>query len=129
MVETGNIIGYNQTLTVPQAVLFQENGRRQGAPDDRLYGQLCRDIRVYPEGPGNVIALASKNNDRIVNDQYDARRNLINQPEGVLTGNGELLSEANPFRYTSYPFDPEIGLYYLKARYGIKRPYKNKILK
>lgn len=66
---------------------------------------------------GNVVALADENGNRVVNYDYDAWGQLINIPESVTTGNGELLREANPFRYSGYQFDPEIGLYYLKARY------------
>lgn len=66
---------------------------------------------------GNVTALADENGNRVVNYEYDAWGNLTNTPEGVMTGNGEYLRNANPFRYSSYQFDTESGLYYLKARY------------
>ena len=43
---------------------------------------------------------------------------MTNTPEtNVTTGSGELLRDANPFRYCGYQYDPEMGLYYLKARY------------
>ena len=35
----------------------------------------------------------------------------------MFTGNGELLRDANPFRYSGYQFDPETEFYYLKNRY------------
>ena len=66
---------------------------------------------------GNVVALADETGNKVVNYEYDAWGNLANTPEAVTTGNGELLRNANPFRYSSYQFDPESGLYYLKARY------------
>ena len=66
---------------------------------------------------GNVVALANELGNRVVNYEYDAWGNLTNTPETVTTGNGEYLRNANPFRYSSYQFDPESGLYYLKARY------------
>ncbi|OGO78123.1 MAG: hypothetical protein A2Y23_01580 [Clostridiales bacterium GWB2_37_7] len=66
---------------------------------------------------GNVVALADENGNKVVNFEYDAWGNLTNTPEAVTTGNGELLRNANPFRYSGYQFDPESGLYYLKARY------------
>ena len=53
----------------------------------------------------------------MVNFEYDAWGNLTNTPEVMTTGNGEYLRNANLFRYSSYLFDPESGLYYLKARY------------
>jgi RHS repeat-associated protein len=66
---------------------------------------------------GNVVALADETGNRVVNYDYDAWGNLTNTPESVTTGNGEYLRNANPFRYSSYQYDPESGLYYLKARY------------
>jgi len=35
----------------------------------------------------------------------------------MITGSGDPLKDENPFRYAGYRFDPETGLYYLKARY------------
>ena len=66
---------------------------------------------------GNVVALADETGNKVVNYEYDAWGLLTNTPEAVTTGNGEYLRNANPFRYRSYQFDPESGLYYLKARY------------
>lgn len=66
---------------------------------------------------GNVISLAD---DRgvVVSYEYDAWGNLLNVPSSsVLLDNGEPLATANPFRYSSYQFDDESGLYYLKYRY------------
>jgi RHS repeat-associated protein len=66
---------------------------------------------------GNVVALSDETGNRVINYEYDAWGNLTNTPESVTIGNGEYLRNANPFRYSSYQFDPESGLYYLKARY------------
>lgn len=66
---------------------------------------------------GNVVALADDSGNRVVNYEYDAWDNLTNTTEAITTGNGEYLSNANPFRYSGYQFDSESGLYYLKARY------------
>jgi len=44
----------------------------------------------------------------------------LNTPQsGPITGNGEPLASANPFRYSGYQFDVETGFYYLKYRYYI----------
>jgi RHS repeat-associated protein len=67
---------------------------------------------------GNIIGLAD-NTGIVVNYEYDAWGNLLNTPETVLTGNGENLADANPFRYSGYQFDKETGLYYLKYRYYV----------
>ena len=67
---------------------------------------------------GNIVALVNDTGNRILNYEYNAWGQLTNTPEtNVTTGNGELLRDANPFRYCGYQYDPEMGLYYLKARY------------
>lgn len=67
---------------------------------------------------GNVVALVNDTGNRIWNYEYNAWGQLTNTPEtNVTTGNGELLRDANPFRYCGYQYDVETGLYYLKARY------------
>ena len=51
---------------------------------------------------------------------YNAENRLsvyFSQETNVTTGKGELLRDANPFRYCGYQYDPEMGLYYLKAMY------------
>ena len=66
---------------------------------------------------GNVVALADETGDKVVNYEFDSWGLLTDTPEAVTTGNGELLRNANLFRYSSYQFDPESGLHYLKGRY------------
>ena len=68
---------------------------------------------------GNVIGLADDTG-ILVNYEFDSYGNLLNTPQtGVLTGNGEPLANANPFRYSGYQYDPETQLYYLKYRYYV----------
>jgi len=66
---------------------------------------------------GNVIALADKNTARVANYKYDAWGNITQSSGSVKTGDGLWLSDANPFRYSSYQYDPETSFYYLKSRY------------
>jgi RHS repeat-associated protein len=68
---------------------------------------------------GNIIGLADDTG-ILVSYDYDAWGNLQNPPQSApVTGNGEPLAAANPFRYSGYQFDPETGFYYLKYRYYV----------
>lgn len=58
----------------------------------------------------NVIAILDSDGDVVVEYKYDAWGNQF------ATGNSTLAS-INPFRYRSYYFDTETGLYYLQTRY------------
>ena len=59
---------------------------------------------------GNIIAILDSDGDVVVEYKYDAWGNQL------ATGNSTLAS-INPFRYRSYYFDTETGLYYLQTRY------------
>ena len=59
---------------------------------------------------GNIIAILDSDGDVVVEYKYDAWGNQF------ATGNSTLAS-INPFRYRSYYFDTETGLYYLQTRY------------
>ncbi len=63
---------------------------------------------------GDVIAITDEAGGVIARYTYDAWGELAN-----LSGTGEGISIAviNPFRYRSYYYDQEIGLYYLQSRY------------
>ena len=66
---------------------------------------LCRkDLQ------GNIIALIDTNGNEVVQYWYDAWGNQL------ATGNSTL-ANINPFRYRSYYYDTETGLYYLNSRY------------
>ena len=59
---------------------------------------------------GNVIAILDSSGEVVVQYKYDAWGNQ------TITGNSTL-ANINPFRYRSYYFDTETGLYYLQTRY------------
>ena len=60
---------------------------------------------------GNVIALLDSSGEVVVQYKYDAWGNQI------VTGSNSTLGNLNPFRYRSYYYDTETGLYYLQTRY------------
>ena len=72
---------------------------------------------------GNIIGILDKNGAVIVKYKYDGWGNHV-----VLDGNGTKLTAENctatnkvgilnPFRYRSYYYDTETGLYFLQTRY------------
>ena len=69
------------------------------------------------DGHGSVIGLADKNGNQVAAYEYDAWGNTTTSTGSQTLGNGELLKDANPFRYSGYQYDSETGFYYLKSRY------------
>ena len=67
---------------------------------------------------GNIIALIDNSGNTVVQYNYDAWGN-----HKVVDANGNEITDSthignlNPFRYRSYYFDVETGLYYLQTRY------------
>ena len=62
---------------------------------------------------GDVVGLVNSNGTTVVSYTYDAWGN----PESITGSMASTLGAANPFRYRSYYFDTESGLYYLMSRY------------
>ncbi|MGD9679428.1 MAG: RHS repeat-associated core domain-containing protein [Vulcanibacillus sp.] len=60
---------------------------------------------------GDVIELVDINGSSVVKYKYDAWGNIIYQTPNQTIG------DINPFRYRSYYFDEDTGLYYLQSRY------------
>ena len=65
------------------------------------------------DAQGNIIAILNSDGAVVARYEYDAWGNhTVLAEEEYLS-----LAKANPFRYRSYYFDTETGLYYLKTRY------------
>ena len=62
---------------------------------------------------GDVVGLVNSSGTSVVSYTYDAWGN----PESTTGSMASTLGAANPFRYRSYYFDTESGLYYLMSRY------------
>ena len=62
---------------------------------------------------GDVVGLVNSSGTSVVSYTYDAWGN----PESITGSMASTLGAANPFRYRSYYFDTESGLYYLMSRY------------
>jgi len=64
---------------------------------------------------GNVIRLTDNNGTTVAKYKYDAFGNITYQ--WGTAGVGSEIVDLNPYRYSGYIYDSEIGKYYLKARY------------
>jgi RHS repeat-associated protein len=62
---------------------------------------------------GDIIGLVDENGSLVVEYAYDA----WGKPLSITGELAETLGEANPFRYRSYYWEDETGLYYLQSRY------------
>ena len=62
---------------------------------------------------GDVTAILNANGAEVVSYTYDAWGNITR----VLNNISNNLATHNPFRYRSYVYDQETGLYYLQSRY------------
>ena len=76
------------------------------------------DTRYYyvKNEQGDVEKIVDKSGNVVVTYKYDAWGNPCGMTDST-TGGGYGIGEMNPFRYRSYVYDDETGLYYLRSRY------------
>lgn len=61
---------------------------------------------------GDITEIVDKDGKAVAEYAYDAWGNMLTENNGTLT-----VGKLNPFRYRSYVYDEETGLYYLQSRY------------
>lgn len=61
---------------------------------------------------GDITEIVDKDGKAVAEYAYDAWGNMLTENNGTLA-----VGKLNPFRYRSYVYDEETGLYYLKSRY------------
>ena len=77
---------------------------------------------VLPLAPrnlqGDIVAVYNQSGAKIGTYTYDAWGNhAVTAASGISTQESQVLNTLNPFRYRSYFYDVETGLYYLQSRY------------
>ena len=67
---------------------------------------------------GDVIAITDADGEVVARYSYDAWGvcKTLN-PDGTINDTATFIGNVNPYRYRSYYYDAEIGLYYLQSRY------------
>ena len=79
------------------------------------------DNFFYIKDPqNNIVGLLDESGNRIVSYSYDSWGNILSIKDENnidISGNANHIGIINPFRYKSYYYDSESGLYYLKHRY------------
>ncbi|MFA5007103.1 MAG: RHS repeat-associated core domain-containing protein, partial [Candidatus Izemoplasmatales bacterium] len=83
--------------------------------DGSILGFVYEDATYYylKDLQGNVIGVIDEAGNELVQYEYDAYGNVINNPDDP---NGNIF-EINPYTYRGYRYDSEIGMYYLNSRY------------
>lgn len=82
---------------------------------DQVVGFVYNGITYYYHKNilGDIIGILNSNYQEIVKYTYDAYGNILS----VVDNSNINLAEINPFRYRSYYYDTETGMYYLNSRY------------
>lgn len=67
---------------------------------------------------GDIITILDNTGNVVVNYTYNAwGEHKVLNPDGTENTAADFIGNLNPFRYRSYYYDTETGLYYLKTRY------------
>ena len=82
--------------------------------EDSVCGIIYNDYAYYflKNLQGDVIAITNNKGKVVASYTYDAWGVCT-----IVSDNTGIITRINPFRYRSYYFDQEIGLYYLQSRY------------
>ena len=89
--------------------------------NDRVIGLKYDDTQYYyiRNGQNDIIGILDSNLNQIVSYEYDSWGNILS----IKDENGNEITDSNniglinPYRYRSYRYDTETGLYYLQSRY------------
>lgn len=109
----GSKVIYEQTGENIIYYIYDEN--------DRVIGLKYDDTQYYyiRNGQNDIIGILDSNLNQIVSYEYDSWGNILS----IKDENGNEITDSNniglinPYRYRSYRYDTETGLYYLQSRY------------
>jgi len=87
--------------------------------EDSVCGIIYNNVPYYFQKnlQGDVIAIADKNAKPVAQYSYDAWGVCTSAVTHTEQTGGVDIANINPFRYRSYYFDQDIGMYYLQSRY------------
>jgi len=114
---TGNHLAYIADANNKVKYSFTRNQAGQLIAMTDHTGSTPVDYYYEINGHGDVTGLRDTNGNLMVTYEYDAFGNITSAKGTKTTADGKLLRKVNPFRYASYFYDEETGLYYLMSRY------------
>ena len=87
--------------------------------EDSVCGIIYNNVPYYfiKNLQGDIIAIVDKDAKTVARYSYDAWGAVTSAVTDTELTNGVEIANINPFRYRSYYYDEEIGLYYLQSRY------------
>lgn len=120
-IRTGKTVnGVNTIYTLNDSTITSEtDGTNRlvffyNSRNELVYMTLNNDVYYYEKNRQNdIIGIVDSNNNEVVKYAYDSWGKLLSI-SGTLANT---VGIKNPFRYRSYYFDTETGLYYLQSRY------------
>ncbi len=102
-----NLIGIHYKLAPVLYFYYDSNGNVTSFSfNDTMY-YYVKNLQ------GDVVKIIDKSGREVVTYTYDAWGKILNQTDSTIYN----LANLNPFKYRSYVYDNESGLYYLQNRY------------
>ena len=101
-------------------LIAQSNGLQFIYDNSGVAGVIYADKQYFyrKDAQGNIIAILDSDGNLVVKYVYDAWGNhAVIDANGQDIVNMQHIGNLNPFRYRSYYYDTETGLYYLQTRY------------
>lgn len=101
-------------------IIAQSNGLEFIYDNSGIAGVIYADKQYFyrKDAQGNIVAILDRDGNIVVRYIYDAWGNhAVIDANGQDIVNMQHIGNLNPFRYRSYYYDTETGLYYLQTRY------------
>lgn len=101
-------------------IIAQSNGLQFIYDNSGIAGVIYADKQYFyrKDAQGNIVAILDRDGNIVVKYIYDCWGNhAVIDANGQDIVNMQHIGNLNPFRYRSYYYDTETGLYYLQSRY------------
>ena len=105
--------------TAEHMILFLYDA--EGAPigmqyRNQTYAPEIFDVYWFEKNlQGDIVAVYDENGTKLISYTYDAWGNFVTTYHNGCTASDP--ANFNPYRYRSYYYDAELGMYYLQSRY------------